>query len=255
MDKAFNLTTCGQEEGTYTEMGWESAPEDFIVHPKFEVPIQKWVWAHILTLSVQFPTAKFLPTPSGIESLSQTLLFMKMPGWESAPEADNINFSFHYGWWQQLLYCDPLPKFLTAGVHNFFGYVRGVSSKLQGSSLDIVEGYKMIGAVKQIIDETRKNEQEFDLVYSNASDMAVKAGLDELKMPRRCARQTHRNNVPASSDKEYFKRAIYLPYLDDELIQQLDMRFWSRGCLCCSCLVNFAFPSSPHLRRDGEGCL
>lgn len=42
-------------------------------------------------------------------------------------------------------------------VHNFFGYVRGVSSKLQGSSLDIVEGYKMIGAVKQIIEETRKN--------------------------------------------------------------------------------------------------
>lgn len=47
--------------------------------------------------------------------------------------------------------------------------------------------------------------------------MAVKAGLDELKMPRRCARQTHRNNAP-------FKRATYLPYLD-ELIQQLDMRF------------------------------
>ena len=48
------------------------------------------------SLSVQFPTAKFLPTPSGIESLSQTLLFMKMPGWESAPEADNPipNFSF-----------------------------------------------------------------------------------------------------------------------------------------------------------------
>lgn len=44
-------------------------------------------------------------------------------------------------------------------VHNVFGYVRGVSSKLQGSSLDIVEGYKMTGAVKQIIEETRKKNK------------------------------------------------------------------------------------------------
>ncbi|VDI59966.1 Hypothetical predicted protein [Mytilus galloprovincialis] len=99
-------------------------------------------------------------------------------------------------------------------VHNFFGCVRGVSSKVQGSYLDIIEGYKIFGAVKQIIEETRKNEQEFALVYSKTSGMAVKAGLDELTMPCRCARQTHHNNVPSTSDKEYFKRAIYLPYLD-----------------------------------------
>ena len=48
------------------------------------------------SLSVQLPTAKFFSTPSGIESLSQTLLFMKISRWESAPEADNniLNFSF-----------------------------------------------------------------------------------------------------------------------------------------------------------------
>jgi hypothetical protein len=33
-----------------------------------------------------------------------------------------------------------------------------------------------------------------------------------------------RNNIPASSDKEYFKRAIFLPFLD-AMIQQLNIRF------------------------------
>jgi hypothetical protein len=33
-----------------------------------------------------------------------------------------------------------------------------------------------------------------------------------------------RNNIPESSDKEYFKRAIFLPFLD-AMRQQLNIRF------------------------------
>ncbi|CAC5365713.1 unnamed protein product [Mytilus coruscus] len=63
-------------------------------------------------------------------------------------------------------------------------------------------------------------------------------------MPRRYARQTHRNNVPSTSDKEYFKRAIYLPYLD-ELIQQLDMRFGQEAVSIVRALS--ILPSRVHL--------
>ena len=106
-------------------------------------------------------------------------------------------------------------------VHNFFGYVKGLSSKLQGPSLDIVEGYKMIDSVKAVIESTREDETEFDALYEKANAMA---DIGNISMPRRYARQTQRNNIPASSDKEYFKRAIFLPFLD-AMIKQLNIRF------------------------------
>ena len=43
-------------------------------------------------------------------------------------------------------------------VHHFFGYVKGLSNKLQGSSLDMVEGYKMIDSVKAVIESTGEDE-------------------------------------------------------------------------------------------------
>ena len=54
--------------------------------------------------------------------------------------------------------------------------------------------------------------------------MAKLANLDTLQLPRLCGRQTQRNNVEGRNPIEYFKGAIYLPFLDS-LINQLDMRF------------------------------
>ena len=58
---------------------------------------------------------------------------------------------------------------------------------------------------------------------------------------------TQRNNVPASSPKEYFLLAVFIPYLDC-LIQQLDLRFSDLTIqgLRALCLI----PS--HLYKDDE---
>ena len=112
-------------------------------------------------------------------------------------------------------------------VHHFFGYVKGLSNKLQGSSLDMVEGYKMIDSVKAVIESTGEDETEFDAHYEKANTMADIAGIGNLSISWRCAPQTQRNNIPASSDKEYFNRAIFLPFLD-AMIQQLNIRFWEQ---------------------------
>lgn len=45
-----------------------------------------------------------------------------------------------------------------------------------------------------------------------------------IALSRRCGRQTERSNVPGDTPKVYFKRSIYLPFLDS-LIQQYNMRF------------------------------
>ncbi|CAC5365485.1 unnamed protein product [Mytilus coruscus] len=89
-------------------------------------------------------------------------------------------------------------------VHNFFGYVSGLSRKLQGSTLDIVEGYKMIDTVKSLVKSTRDDEKEFDTVFEKSTIMAEVADIGGIKILRRCGRQTQLSNVPADNDQVYF---------------------------------------------------
>ena len=43
--------------------------------------------------------------------------------------------------------------------------------------------------------------------------------LSALKTPRVCGRQTKRANPPSENPFDYYKRAIFLPYLDTVLFQ------------------------------------
>ncbi|KAG1714588.1 repressor of the inhibitor of the protein kinase [Nymphon striatum] len=119
-----------------------------------------------------------------------------------------------------------------------FGYVTGLSNKLQGSTLVIIEAYEMVNIVKNAVSAARNKDAE--MIFQRSSTMARKAGLDCFQMPRRCDRQTQRNNVPANNTEEYFVRAILNPFVDS-LIQQLDMRFNSmtrQACLALCLLPN-----------------
>ncbi|CAG2254819.1 unnamed protein product [Mytilus edulis] len=93
-------------------------------------------------------------------------------------------------------------------VHNFFGYVTGLSRKLQGSTLDIVEGYKMIDTVKALVKSTRDDETEFDTVFEKATAMAEVADIGGIKAPRRCGRQTQRNSMIQQFDIRFGERAV-----------------------------------------------
>ena len=71
----------------------------------------------------------------------------------------------------------------------------------------------MISDIRETISKTRSNESEFDKVFEDIEQMAVLSG-GTMTIPRLYSRQTQRNNVPATSPKEYFKRSIYIPYMD-----------------------------------------
>ena len=45
------------------------------------------------------------------------------------------------------------------------------------------------------------------------TDMARLAGLKDLAVSRKCGRQTTRNNAPASTANEHFKRSIFIQFL------------------------------------------
>lgn len=119
-----------------------------------------------------------------------------------------------------------------------FGYVIGISSKLQGTSLDIIQAYEMVTHVKTSVSEARNTD--YKDVYTKASTMAQKAGLDSLQMPRRCGRQTQRSNVPADNVEQYYERAVFLPFVDS-MSQQLNLRFntmTQQACLAFCLLPN-----------------
>lgn len=107
-------------------------------------------------------------------------------------------------------------------VHHFFGYVKGISRKLQGSTVDIVQGYRMVECVRTIITSTRNDEDVYNSVFEESTKLSAINGLENLSIPRRCGRQTQRNNVPSDNPEDYFRRAIYLPFLD-MMIQQLNL--------------------------------
>ena len=110
-------------------------------------------------------------------------------------------------------------------VLHFFGYTKGLSTKLQGSALDVVEGYGTVELLKTVLSNSTHDEAEYDRVFAKMTNMIELTGSSGiLEIPRRCGRETQRNNVPAETPKVYYRLAIYLPFLDSP-IQQLNMRF------------------------------
>ena len=47
---------------------------------------------------------------------------------------------------------------------------------------------------------------------------------EEPRIPRKCARQMQRNDVPATTPSEYYKRAVSMPMLD-HLESEINSRF------------------------------
>ena len=82
----------------------------------------------------------------------------------------------------------------------------------------------MIRHITSILKKARQDEVDWQHIFSSATDMSEKADVSPLEAPRQCKRQAHRNNVPASTANEYFKRVVYLPFLDN-LLQQFNLRF------------------------------
>lgn len=117
------------------------------------------------------------------------------------------------------------PTFIACfqSVLHFYGYFSGLSKKLQGSSLDVLQGYKMVELVKDTLLSARSNDTGYTMVFDKAENMA-EIGNVVIALPRCRGRQTERIYVPGDTPKVYFKRAIYLPFLDS-LIQQYNMRF------------------------------
>jgi len=99
-----------------------------------------------------------------------------------------------------------------------------LSRALQDPSQNIGDAIAQVIAVrKSLQDERTAADEEFHRVFVSASELAEEIG-EELTVPRIRGRQIHRANAPAEGPEEYYRRNIYIPFLD-QLIDQLKVRF------------------------------
>ena len=65
-------------------------------------------------------------------------------------------------------------------------YSKGLRTKLQGSSLDIVEAFDIVNHMKSLLANIRSDESQSDYneVYLNMLKMAQKFNITELEIPR-----------------------------------------------------------------------
>ena len=118
------------------------------------------------------------------------------------------------------------PAFLVAFqvCQYVFGFTKILATLLQGSEMDIITAYQHIEEVCREIQSVRENaETEFKPIFQAASQMAQMSG-NQVSMPRNCSRQTLRSNVESSTPEEYYRRSVFVPFLDS-LLLQLSSRF------------------------------
>ncbi|KAL5233857.1 hypothetical protein ACI65C_001267 [Semiaphis heraclei] len=81
--------------------------------------------------------------------------------------------------------------------------------------------------VREALEAIREDaDKSFKEIMKNVTTIASELEI-EIHMPRICGRQTARNNVIAKDAEEYFKIVIFIPFIDN-LILQLHSRFDKR---------------------------
>ena len=109
---------------------------------------------------------------------------------------------------------------------NVLDEVKALSSKLQKRDQDIRDAHKMIDDVSESIKVARGNiDVTFSKWYEEILKLAENVGSPE-SIPRKTSLQKNRNNTPSDSPKEYYKRALAIPFLDT-LLTQMKERFSS----------------------------
>lgn len=83
----------------------------------------------------------------------------------------------------------------------------------------------MVDEVKNIYKELRETiEDDFNQIYKQTIRMAAQVDVQPTSQPRVAGRQTHRENVPAETVKDYYRRNMAIPFLD-HVILEFESRF------------------------------
>ena len=117
---------------------------------------------------------------------------------------------------------DFIVTFLT--VYQVLSHLTGITIKLQSTSLDIVQAYRMVEDVKDVYKNLREStEADFTTIYEQAVRMAAAVEVEPAK-PRGAGQQKDRSNTPAQTVEQYYLRNMAIP-LVDHIITELGTQF------------------------------
>lgn len=102
-----------------------------------------------------------------------------------------------------------------------------LSRYLQTINLDLAAAIDCAIKVEKSLSEMRETADTcFNNIFTSVSNLCEQYDISILK-PRTVGRQTHRENMPADSPEEYYRRTIFIPFLD-ETIESLKSKFISQ---------------------------
>lgn len=109
-------------------------------------------------------------------------------------------------------------------IKTIFAYTLTLSKFLQTINIDLTEALHHVELIKETVSGLRSNcEESFKKIFDEASELAKIIDTD-LTVPRQAKKMKNRSNVEHSTTEEYYRRTIYIPFLDD-FLNQLDERF------------------------------
>ncbi len=107
---------------------------------------------------------------------------------------------------------------------NILNYTLEATRKLQRREIDIVKGYAEIDRIIATVVSTRENiNQKHREWYEEAERFADSVNITP-SMPRTCSRQLLRDNQPADTPEDYYRRTVSIPFLD-HVNNELQTRF------------------------------
>lgn len=99
-----------------------------------------------------------------------------------------------------------------------------VANILQGTEQNIFSVKTQITSIKTVFQEHRENAEEnfhsiMKIIEKNVQQLNI-----EIKLPRLANNQKNRTNVPCDSTESYYRRSVFIPYIDS-LLLSLSERF------------------------------
>ena len=127
---------------------------------------------------------------------------------------------------RSLLLAITCPEFIASLVitQRVLSYTTGITRSLQAQSRDIIEAVDHIDTLRNTLQSVRDNVDEHHRNWIRDVDKMCSEVGSELSIPRRCSKQRHRDNTPAQTASDYYKRVITIPLLD-HVLSELNSRF------------------------------
>ena len=108
-----------------------------------------------------------------------------------------------------------------------FLVIQNVSQQLQGSTVELLQVCDMSSVVAAQLNDIRDDAaSEFQNVFTKCQDMTSLADTT-ITVPRTVSRQNLRDNVEHENAEQYYRRTVFIPFLDC-LVQQLNDRFQAK---------------------------